>query len=181
MTTNMTPSTTAEAPAAADTPPRSSHGTSHAVPLGCTSHSVCRRGNGGGNERCGDIDEAAAAAAAATAAAGADPVLVRDGPLLGVQQRGVAPEAGVLAPLQGVLSGLSAPAVAAAMALERAALRLNSMLLLLGIAMARPCSSRVTTVMLSVESKRCARSTKALAAFSGSRARDRARRVAATT
>lgn len=124
----------------------------------------------------------AAAAAAAIAAAGADVVLVRDRPRLGVEERGVAADAGVLAPLQGVLQpgGLSAPAVAAAMALDSAALRLNSMLLLLGIAIARPCSSSVTTVMLSVESRRCARSTSAFAAVSASLQRERARRVAAT-
>jgi hypothetical protein len=102
-------------------------------------------------------------------------------PRLGVEDLGVA-EAGVLAPLQGVLQpgGLSVPPVAAAMALDRAALRLNSMLLLLGMAIARPCSSRVTTVMLSVESSRCARSTSAFAAVSATLLRDRARRVAAT-
>jgi hypothetical protein len=124
----------------------------------------------------------AAAAAAATAAAGAEEDPERLRPRLGVQHLGVAPDAGVLAPLHGVLQpgGLSAPPPAAAMAPDRAAERLNSMLLLLGIAMARPCSRRVTTVMLSVDSRRCARSTSARAAVSASRLLDRARRAAAT-
>jgi hypothetical protein len=140
-------------------------------------YSCGRNGTGGGRLCCGAM---AAAAAAATAAAGADEDPER--PRLGVQHLGVAPDAGVLAPLHGVLQpgGLSAPPAAAAMALESAAERLNSMLLLLGMAMARPCSRRVTTVMLSVDSRRCARSTRARAAVSASRLLERARRAAAT-
>lgn len=95
----------------------------------------------------------------------------------------MAPDAGVLAPLQGVLppGGLSAPpAVAAAIALDNAALRLNSMLLLLGMLIARPCSRSATTVMLSVDSRRCARSTRSLASVSAFLLRARERRAAAT-